>query len=271
MASSLFRNPKALALVAGVPVVAGLGLLLLAPSLRHKLAAAVGLGGLSQEEQEYQRELLVYVLTVMAEKRILVKNLRRQVPRSLRAAAEAAAAAAASSSPPSSPSAATPTLVDTEPSDGGGSATAGTAVDPAVLSKGHKGYYFFNSKGERLPNKWDSFDVDEELERLEQEESGVAPTPRSRGEPEPPAALLRQVQQASVDVEQLLTDSIDELAGDTPEAKAQRKRLVAEAHDLLSHLDALAAQLKPDRQQASSSGNGTPPCTPAVAQAGGAA
>ena len=29
MASSLFRNPKALALVAGVPVVAGLGLLLL--------------------------------------------------------------------------------------------------------------------------------------------------------------------------------------------------------------------------------------------------
>jgi hypothetical protein len=57
----------------------------------------------------------------------------------------------------------------------------------------------------------DSFDVDEELERLEQEESGVAPTPRSRGEPEPPAALLRQVQQASVDVEQLLTDSIDEV------------------------------------------------------------
>jgi hypothetical protein len=33
------------------------------------------------------------------------------------------------------------------------SATNGSA-DPAVLAKGHKGYYFFDSKGNRLPNKW---------------------------------------------------------------------------------------------------------------------
>ena len=28
------------------------------------------------------------------------------------------------------------------------------ASGAAVTSKGHKGYYFFDSKGKRLPNKW---------------------------------------------------------------------------------------------------------------------
>ena len=37
------------------------------------------------------------------------------------------------------------------------------------------GYYFFNSKGERLRTKWEDFDVDAELARLDDENGSPAP------------------------------------------------------------------------------------------------
>eukprot|EP00644_Phytophthora_capsici_P004322 jgi/Phyca11/109704/e_gw1.17.425.1 len=52
--------------------------------------------------------------------------------------------------------------------------------DPAANSTLNS-YYHFDSQGNKLKTKWDSYDVDAELERLEQEENGEVVLAASQG------------------------------------------------------------------------------------------
>ena len=91
-----------------------------------------------------------------------MRKLQRQAEQAASAAYVAAAAAAVGAvlvprgeeigvpvDDAASPIATAPVVV---PSSDPSSSPAATSA--AVLSKGHKGYYFFDSKGNRLPNKW---------------------------------------------------------------------------------------------------------------------
>lgn len=107
------------------------------------------------------------------------------------------------------------------------------ASGAAVTSKGHKGYYFFDSKGKRLPNKWcvcsieecallaacvppaalracvptrDSFDVDKALNEVES-----AAGSRKASVQLTPASLLKDVQRHALEVEDLL-HSLDDVS-----------------------------------------------------------
>lgn len=79
-------------------------------------------------------------------------------------AADAAAAAAAAAGEDGG---------DTKAADGDGDAGDSKAgADGKAPGDKDCGYYFFTSDGRRIKSKWDSFDVDAELERMDAEETG---------------------------------------------------------------------------------------------------
>ncbi|RLN71853.1 hypothetical protein BBJ28_00026636 [Nothophytophthora sp. Chile5] len=97
-------------------------------------------------------------------------------------------------------------------------------------------YYHFDSQGNKLKTKWDSYDVDAELERLEQEEQG-GNAPVTTAEPRV-AAPKKTRKMPQVDKKKLLTTAagiehefeavlefLDDIRGDE-QVRQQRKSLV---------------------------------------------
>jgi hypothetical protein len=110
--------------------------------------------------------------------------------------------------------------------------------------------YHFDSQGNKLKTKWDSYDVDAELERLDQEEqqTGAASAP--------PAAKPASRPSARVDKPKLRTavgglerefeavlEFLDDIRGDE-QVRETRKALAAKiTSDQLARIDALRALL----------------------------
>ncbi|RLN65594.1 hypothetical protein BBJ28_00008270 [Nothophytophthora sp. Chile5] len=97
-------------------------------------------------------------------------------------------------------------------------------------------YYHFDSQGNKLKTKWDSYDVDAELERLEKEEHGEN-APASTADPRV-AAPKKSLKVPQVDKKKLVTTAagiehefeavlefLDDIRGDE-QVKQQRKSLV---------------------------------------------
>lgn len=237
-------------LLAGAGAAAGVALLLAWWLNNRKRGAPV----VSADE--------AYMLDVLAVTRDNIATLTKDV-----VAWEARADAAVGPSVPASgPAAAAP---------------APAAIPPALTGDRANGYYFFASSGQRVKNKWDSYDVDAELEKLDGDApaspplsraaSGsasapaTAPTAAPAAAP-PPAATSATVKPASVDpitiralrtqaglidkaIETCLTD-LDGASGSStgasalpPALRAQRKDLVAQLHALLKRVDDRTAAL----------------------------
>eukprot|EP00937_MAST-01D_sp_MAST-1D-sp2_P005382 g5382.t1 len=102
----------------------------------------------------------------------------------------------------------------------------------AVDSKHAKtlGYYHFDSKGNKFQNKWDSFDVEAELRKVDEDEERRAAHKRALGLGEA--------------LERVLMDDVDTLRGDSA-VVAKRKLLAATVSDtLLPRVDRVKAQLQ---------------------------
>lgn len=131
---------------------------------------------------------------------------------------------------------------DADTGDCDGAASAAPNRGPSGLKSS---YYHFDSTGKRLPSKWDSYDIDAELEQLEAEEragagdgaGGGASRSDEKQALQRMQALQLQMNQATGDVEHVLTQ-LDQVRGDDARRKA-RKRLVSDMNKLLVQLDGL--------------------------------
>ncbi|ETW07019.1 hypothetical protein, variant 2 [Aphanomyces invadans] len=109
-------------------------------------------------------------------------------------------------------------------------------------------YYHFDSTGKKLKTKWDTYDVDAELNKLDEEETGAADVAaakpsRSQVKPRPSTAvLLRKVGELEHEFEAILA-FLDTIRGDE-EVRIVRKQLVGAINDTyLATLDRIKAQL----------------------------
>jgi len=137
--------------------------------------------------------------------------------------------------------------------------------DTGLTGRGASGYYHFSSDGVKLPSKWDTFDVDAELAKVEGEPAATRkPTPSSPkpvlGETQGHTGVavskrIMLIQQLALDAERLLRDMDAVLvAGPGAEeatmpsdwvfAKRRKRRLIDSVHALLRGADAAEAQLR---------------------------
>ena len=110
--------------------------------------------------------------------------------------------------------------------------------------------YHFDSKGNKLKTKWDSFDADAELERLENEERGVE-VPSSANKAKDPVRRAPQITRADVlamskgiehEFEAVLS-FLDDVRGNK-EVKQLRKTFATRvAKEYLPRIDAVQAML----------------------------
>lgn len=135
-----------------------------------------------------------------------------------------------------------------------GSVAGSDGVPAALTGKNANGYYYFASTGEKVKNKWDSFDVDAELEKVDKPSAGAvraaaAPVQRQLSVADGRAALKR-VQAVILDGERCLLDidsALTVVPGSDAEerrsssgwvaARARKRTLVAQAHALLKEAD----------------------------------
>lgn len=86
------------------------------------------------------------------------------------------------------------------------------AADVARLEKAAEkksirgGYYFFSSDGKKIANKWDKYDVDAELRRLEEEEEEAE---AAGGEPRKIEAVERDLRANTDQLEKLCNKYVD--------------------------------------------------------------
>ena len=156
--------------------------------------------------------------------------------------------------------------------DGGGDAGAAGAAAASAAAESPTGlaggYYHFDSKGNKLKNKWDSFDVDAALKEVDNQPAGTKlakpkpqpqPAPKSApAQPQSGPALARDAAGLVSRLEALLT-YIDRLRG--PEGspvRASRRRLAAATNALLARVDGARGRVKEkERQAAGGSGGAT--------------
>uniref|UniRef100_M4B940 Uncharacterized protein n=1 Tax=Hyaloperonospora arabidopsidis (strain Emoy2) TaxID=559515 RepID=M4B940_HYAAE len=115
---------------------------------------------------------------------------------------------------------------------------------------GREANYHFDSKGNKLKTKWDSFDADAELERLENEERGVE-VPSSANKAKDPVRRAPQITRADVlamskgiehEFEAVLS-FLDDVRGNK-EVKQLRKTFATRvAKEYLPRIDAVQAML----------------------------
>jgi hypothetical protein len=125
-----------------------------------------------------------------------------------------------------------------------------------LTGKGASGYYAFTTKGEKLKSKWDTFDVDAELAKLDEEGSGAAPAAAAGATraADPAAAraarvkegdaLLRELGRVDKDVEDCLldTDSID--VGVDAGMRDRRRAVVKSLQRVHAAVDELRASVE---------------------------
>jgi hypothetical protein len=137
--------------------------------------------------------------------------------------------------------------------------------DTGLTGRGASGYYHFSSDGVKLPSKWDKFDVDAELARVEDEHTTTRkPAPSSSkpavGETQGHAGIavskrIMLIQQLALDAERLLRDmdavlvagpGVEEatMPSDWVSAKRRKRRLINSVHALLRDADAAEAKLR---------------------------
>ena len=90
------------------------------------------------------------------------------------------------------------------------------------MSSEESGYYHFNSDGKRGKNKWDAFDVDAELAKLDSDDEDEAERQRQRDQRmrEKRAAKEREAQaKASADAPSAASDKADAAPSDAGDAK----------------------------------------------------
>ena len=113
--------------------------------------------------------------------------------------------------------------------------------------------YHFDSNGKKLPNKWDNFDVDAELNKIDDEMLGEV-SPRSNEEKDDPVLislrkktkekLLRTACELQHEMESILSFMDTNIRGDI-EIKSLRKNLVLEINnEYLPRLDDIKTQLE---------------------------
>ena len=133
------------------------------------------------------------------------------------------------------------------------SATDTSAKSPASAAAASS-YYHFDSKGNKFKNKWDSYDVDEELKALDNDEvSGQSrPIDKSGAVAKQRAALQKELGAAHGDLwkAQDALDSIvlgpanDEGDEDDAALRASRKALVMDLASVMAASDALQSRFK---------------------------
>lgn len=145
-----------------------------------------------------------------------------------------------------------------------GTAAAATreGVPAALTGKNANGYYYFASTGEKVKNKWDSFDVDAELEKVDKPSggAGAASKPSAAAQRVVSAAdgraALKKVQAVILDGERCLLDidaALTVQPGSEAEerrsssawaaARARKRALLADVHALLREADTARSAL----------------------------
>lgn len=139
--------------------------------------------------------------------------------------------------------------------------TSGGGVPEALTGKNANGYYYFASTGEKVKNKWDSFDVDAELEKVDKPSGGAGKAGRPAAAAQRLSvadgrAALKRVQAVILDGERCLLDIDSALTvqpGSEAEgrrsssgwaaARARKRALLAEVHALLKEADTARSTL----------------------------
>ncbi|OQR96155.1 hypothetical protein ACHHYP_16951 [Achlya hypogyna] len=107
-------------------------------------------------------------------------------------------------------------------------------------------YYHFNSTGKKLKTKWDSFDVDAELERLDREEANQVPAPAAPSSATSPPSKSQLEQRAGgleFEFEAVLGYLDSSIRGDD-DVRIVRKQIVGAINDIhLKRIDGLRQQL----------------------------
>ncbi|GMF17686.1 unnamed protein product [Phytophthora lilii] len=121
--------------------------------------------------------------------------------------------------------------------------------DPAANSSLNS-YYHFDSQGNKLKTKWDSYDVDAELERLEQEERGESAQPTAAPAKKPtrktPQITRSKALASSQGIEhefEAVLSFLDDIRGDD-EVKQLRKAIANKVtKEYFARIDAIQAML----------------------------
>ena len=97
-------------------------------------------------------------------------------------------------------------------------------------------YYHFDSKGNKFKNKWEAYDVEAELKKVDDEGTQTKQPPQQAASS---SALLKQLCGVESEIEAVLT-YIDRVQSEgDAEIKAQRKPLAVRAQGLLPKVDRL--------------------------------
>lgn len=140
--------------------------------------------------------------------------------------------------------------------------TGGDGVPAALTGKNANGYYYFASTGEKVKNKWDSFDVDAELEKVDKPSGGAGTSTKPAAAAQRVVsaadgrAALKKVQAVILDGERCLLDidaALTVQPGSEAEerrsssawaaARARKRALLADAHALLKDADTARSAL----------------------------
>jgi hypothetical protein len=127
---------------------------------------------------------------------------------------------------------------------------AGSRGASGLTGRGASGYYHFASDGTRLRSKWDEFDVDAELQRLDSEaltgaaRSGSNRVSRSSGMSDAArvASELRITCASMLDALEGTLGDLDDVRG-SEKHKAARRALVADTHALMKRVDAVLQEI----------------------------
>ncbi|KAG7402317.1 hypothetical protein PHYBOEH_000025 [Phytophthora boehmeriae] len=126
---------------------------------------------------------------------------------------------------------------------------AETEEDPAADSTLNS-YYHFDSQGNKLKTKWDSYDVDAELEKLEKEERGeqvhALATPSKKPARQAPQVSKQKLLSTAGGIEhefEAVLSFLDDVRGDD-EVKQLRKAIATKVNkEYFARIDAVRTQL----------------------------